>query len=338
MNKRIFYYDELRCIAILLVILAHVSRIYVPFNYSNLYNSIPGFVNVIGFMGVPLFFMLSGALLLNKEYHSLSSFYKKRFSRIIPPFIFWMFLTVSVVFLFFNPDDIPFLIIGKDNYTWFFWAISSIYLVLPIFNSFLKEYGETGVKLILVLWIISTILTTFKYDPIEYFNLSYVSGFIGYFILGYYLSHADFRINKLYLIVIGFLMMIVGNFMHMLIKFNDWNILTSYNSLFVVIASTGLFLIFKGIDDYCNISFNSKLSYIHKKIENGKMGKLILLISTCSYGMYFANSLILRFIKTLNITSFKWIPILFIFVTISSLALVLIFSKIKFLNNFSGAS
>ncbi|MBE6490800.1 MAG: acyltransferase [Methanobrevibacter sp.] len=338
MNKRIFYYDEIRCFAILFVILAHVTNIYLPFNYSNLHNSIPGFINVIGFMGVPLFFMLSGALLLNRDYPSLSSFYKKRFSRIIYPFIFWMIITGILVYLFLNPNDIVSIVLGKDNYTWFFWAIAAIYLVLPIFNSFLKEYGDSGMKLILVLWIISTILYTFKYDPFKYFDLSYVSGFIGYFILGYYLSHTDFKINNIGMVLIGFIMMFAGNLAHMFIKYNDLNIITSYKSLFVVIAATGFFLIFKGINDYCKTNFNSKLTSIHEKIENGKLGKLIFLISTCSYGMYFANSLIVRFLRTLDITSFKLIPIIYIFVVILSLLLVLIFSKIKFLNKFSGAS
>lgn len=82
---RIFYYDEIRVIAIFAIILCHVSRIY-PFVNSSLKLAIPSFCNILGVIGVPLFFMLSGALLLNKNIE-LSIFLKKRLTRIIYPLI-----------------------------------------------------------------------------------------------------------------------------------------------------------------------------------------------------------------------------------------------------------
>ena len=65
-NERIFYLDELRAIAILLVLLAHTIK-YFPVNIDYLTSPTLLSYLAISRMGVPLFFMLSGALLLNKN-------------------------------------------------------------------------------------------------------------------------------------------------------------------------------------------------------------------------------------------------------------------------------
>ena len=93
-NQRIFYYDFLRAFAIFAVILCHVDGI-IGYSFWNLKVALPGLLTTIALTGVPIFLMLSGALLLNKEY-SLKEFFKKRFSRIIYPFIFWMAISIFI--------------------------------------------------------------------------------------------------------------------------------------------------------------------------------------------------------------------------------------------------
>ena len=84
-KKRIFYMDELRALAILGVILMHTTSTYRPFIYNNLKLGIPGILNALGCIGIPIFFMLSGALLLNRNY-TISEFFKKRYTRILGTF------------------------------------------------------------------------------------------------------------------------------------------------------------------------------------------------------------------------------------------------------------
>lgn len=64
-------------------------------NYSNFYlsSSIKAFIRV----GIPIFFMISGALLIGK---SNENFLSKRFSRILEPFIFWVLFILSVKYCF----------------------------------------------------------------------------------------------------------------------------------------------------------------------------------------------------------------------------------------------
>ena len=84
-KKRIFYFDCLRALAILSVILYHIVSKAGYIVYPD-YAVIPSFNWVMTDVlatcfrcGVDLFLMLSGALLLNKSY-KLSEFFKKRFA------------------------------------------------------------------------------------------------------------------------------------------------------------------------------------------------------------------------------------------------------------------
>ena len=83
MREKIIWIDNLRVIATIAVIMLHVSA---PILYK--YGSISNYIWNIGnlFDGmvrwcVPIFFMLSGALLLNEDLE-ISSFLKKRLLRI----------------------------------------------------------------------------------------------------------------------------------------------------------------------------------------------------------------------------------------------------------------
>lgn len=90
--------DGIRAIAVLSVILFHINE-----------NLIPG-----GFLGVDIFFVLSGyliTLLLMKEVHEtqkidIINFYKRRTKRIIPALIFVLIPVFIIGFLFFTPTDL----------------------------------------------------------------------------------------------------------------------------------------------------------------------------------------------------------------------------------------
>ena len=89
-KERIFYYDFLRAFAIIAVIICHVDFFFGPLTTQTQVIAQMAFHD-IGRIGVPIFLMISGALLLNREYN-LSDFLKRRFTRIIYPFIFWIIL------------------------------------------------------------------------------------------------------------------------------------------------------------------------------------------------------------------------------------------------------
>lgn len=89
--------DGIRAISILLVLLFHIDK-----------NFIPG-----GFIGVDIFFVLSGFLIskiivigIQDHTFSYNDFYKRRIKRILPPFYFMVLLTITSSFFIFLPSDI----------------------------------------------------------------------------------------------------------------------------------------------------------------------------------------------------------------------------------------
>ena len=97
-KERIFYYDALRAFAIIAVIICHVDHFFGPLTTPAQIIAKLTFHD-IGDIGVPIFLMISGALLLNREYPSLADFLKRRFTRIIYPFIFWIILILGQLYL-----------------------------------------------------------------------------------------------------------------------------------------------------------------------------------------------------------------------------------------------
>ena len=74
--------DSLRVLAIVCVVLMHVST---RFNVNVANFDISALINAFIRVGIPLFFMVSGALLIGK---SNENFISRRFNRILKPYIF----------------------------------------------------------------------------------------------------------------------------------------------------------------------------------------------------------------------------------------------------------
>lgn len=90
-NKRVFYYDALRSLAIFGIIACHMTANFITnTNNISIYNldwMFLLFFNSFRQFSIPIFVMISGALLINKDY-SLSTFIRKKFNRIFIPYIF----------------------------------------------------------------------------------------------------------------------------------------------------------------------------------------------------------------------------------------------------------
>lgn len=81
--SRYAYYDVLRVIAMSLVIFNHVPGFLL---YQHSHGAIQGVymvISVVTKINVPIFFMISGALLLGKQNESISRVLKKRVTRFI---------------------------------------------------------------------------------------------------------------------------------------------------------------------------------------------------------------------------------------------------------------
>ena len=94
-NKiRYMYIDILKTVAIFAIIISHVCIIG---RQAAILNIPFAHFQHIGKVGVPLFLMISGALLLNRDYPSIKEFIYKKTLRIVPPYFFWMLIALIVI-------------------------------------------------------------------------------------------------------------------------------------------------------------------------------------------------------------------------------------------------
>jgi len=208
--------DTLRAVATLGVIIIHVSTPVVKMAYfSNFtYWWIGNLLDSAVRFAVPSFLLLSGATLLNKEY-SLGEFYKKRFTRVLVPFLFWM--VAYWVFRWISldtaqqPKDFQsitkwavtlFLNEGISKHFWYVYMILFIYLFVPFIGKVLRRLNNRTVLFVILAWIILTFVL--RNMPINFYNWSnnFASKFFGYalfsgyLVVGFYLNRLDTTSKK----------------------------------------------------------------------------------------------------------------------------------------------
>lgn len=357
-SKRIFYFDALRALAIIAVILFHIFLMTRKGMYSQYAG--PSFSwwveDILGScskFGVDLFLMLSGALSLGREW-DIKSFLGKRIPRITLPFVFWgvVLSCIIVLLCFYFPSEyhlvksftlFDILNFMKDNFLsltdpfdqyWFFWMILGTYLSMPIFNKWLLHADLKEAEYFLVIWLITCLFShTLGFDfPVK---LQYFSGPIGCVVLGYYLRHTERKLfNNPYFSIAAFIVSIVILVFtsYMLSDIHHIKFFERY-SILVVFEVFSIFLVFKNI---------GKLGIKSRILNNpdGVFRKLIFAIAKYSYGIYLVHEFI---IKVLLLKIFKHAPFklallgYFIGALFGSLIILALLNRIPYINQVIGA-
>ena len=326
-KERIFYYDFLRAFAIIAVLICHVDLFFGPLTTNSQIIAQMAFHD-IGRIGVPIFLMISGALLLNRDY-DLSDFLKRRFARIIYPFIFWIVLILAqLYYLHYNSQYLWNTFIGNPSITWYFWTLIGIYLFIPVINAFIEKYGLKGCEYFLSIWFITIILKTFNSYPLfPNFSLDYFAYYIGYPVLGYYLNNKKFNLSDKKICVIGFIILVISLAIFVYFDYNKLSLISEiYLNVPIVFMGAGMFVFIKYLDRITSF----------KHVKNNIIGKAIISISLCSYGMYFSHVIVLKFLSPFNPNSTLLFPVMFGLTIFLSWLLPYIFSKIPNIKNVSG--
>jgi probable poly-beta-1,6-N-acetyl-D-glucosamine export protein len=148
-NDRVIHIDKLRVIAIAGVVLIHTTtRILEKTSYDLNTYYLTLFLNQIVRFAVPLFFIISGFVLelTYKESFNFWVYIKKRFSKILIPYIFWSFI---YYYFFYNSNHDNFLYVlltGDASYQLYFIPTLVIfYLVFPLLHKIYKFISHPGV-------------------------------------------------------------------------------------------------------------------------------------------------------------------------------------------------
>ncbi len=293
--------DVLRIVACFLVVLYHVPQCV---SYTSLYFSdfLSHFLYVIclpiGRCAVPLFFLVSGFLLLPIK-DSTFCFIKKRFSRILAPTIIWYLL--YLVFGRSFPGEHYYLsILDKSPHLWFMIALIGLYLIAPILSPWFKQCSKGELWFYLLLWTITLLYPIIDfYAPIifEYNHsgmlydspfkiLYYNSGYIGFFLLGGVLNmfskYID-NINKKRTKLLIFLLFLFGFSTYLCVGI--FHISLSQTFAYCSIPTVSLSLFFF-------ISINS----IKFKVTD-RLKRVICNCGQLSFGIYFVHLFVLEMIQ-----------------------------------------
>lgn len=215
----------------------HVSATYVVRDIGSFNFWIGNILDSIARIGVPIFVMISGKLMLDEDYEFSKKKLIEHISKMIIFFLFWSgvyCLIFNVAYPIIKHKDINIMyVIGefiKGYYhLWFVYLIIGLYLIVPLLRLWVKNENKRYIEYFIILSIIFTYIIPqiiaigsnysmfFAYlnDIIEKnLQLKYVGGYTTYFILGWYIHNYDIKHKKIiyFLGTLGLIVSIIGTY------------------------------------------------------------------------------------------------------------------------------
>lgn len=207
-KDRKIYLDIIKIIAIFLVVYNHTNeKGYFLFavTENSLTRPIYTAISVFCKISVPLFFMASGALLLNKE-ESLKKLYKKRVLRIIEVILISSILQ-QIYFTTFKNQEFYLGVFFRKILSepiiipyWYLYAYLSYLMILPFLRKIAKNLNDKEFQYLFTLFLILKGIAPFfcYFAGIEKVNVnqSFFDDIIVYPLAGYYMEYRGKEITR----------------------------------------------------------------------------------------------------------------------------------------------
>lgn len=164
MKNRIHYFDFLNVIACMAMLGLHHNLIVHKYSQDGSWAQAL-IVEVLCYWAVPVFFMLSGATLMEyRKRYSTAEFFKHRFNRAVIPFVIWSLVWVALKYVTGDDGNLsPFHIIDGIVHTsyqpvyWFFIPLFGIYMLMPVM-SWLKDKRKVLIYLAALIFFITGVM------------------------------------------------------------------------------------------------------------------------------------------------------------------------------------
>jgi surface polysaccharide O-acyltransferase-like enzyme len=290
--------DLIRAAATILVVTVHVSG-----QITNVWGQIPEsnwfIANIYGGIAricVPLFFMISGYLLLPRT-ESLGTFYRKRMPKVVIPFLSW-----SLIYLGWycgnhagtcTPSLTQNLLFVQGAYyhLWFMYSLIGIYLILPVLRLLVgPETNRKTLWYLVGLWLIFQSVLIFAnqfWDLKIGISAPLATGFVGFFILGYLLGPWRLSCSMVVLTATAWILAtiatILGAYFTTRVSGKFENYFYGFTTPNVIVASVSAFLLLKRIAE-SRIFASQK---IHDRLR---------LLASASFGIYLVHVLVIELV------------------------------------------
>ncbi len=299
--------DGLRILAICGVVAIHVVGLYVA---NDERRGSPGWwvataIDIGAIWTVPVFVMISGALLLSPRAHRAgpAAFYRKRFVRILPALVVWHLVYLLLVRMVLRgehpaPKTLALLMIDGRLYTalYFLWLIAGLYVIAPVLATFLAAGGRRRAYVsaaVTLGWTLGAFMVAGVANllgsprPIHLGAWTMWWPYVGYFLAGWALHHVRLRGWRLVAVLLGAAVLLAEGVW----RWGSKPGLPVYQALFpvsylgatVALAAIGVFL--------AGISLGARLR------PSERTGRLIVRLSDASFGVFLVHLLLLALIQ-----------------------------------------
>lgn len=280
---------------------------------------------------VPLFLMISGALLIPRD-EPYGLYVKKRVLRIIPPIIFW-----SIIYAFYwNLFNEGLVVLLKKLFTariadvlWYLYILVGLYLFIPFLSKMYYALNDRAKKIFLALWFVCSILPTIQTllgintYLVGTYGLAPFVGLFGYMFAGAYIFERTGRPNakpKMLSSVILFLgscaFTAIATYWYSVRRDVPNELFYQYLAPGVLVSTLAAFQFFAGLTN------SERLAKWIKPISDGSLGIY------CLHLLLVIN--LLEWTGGMAVTISPWlmVPIRSIIVIVASTAIIYVFRKL----------
>lgn len=334
--------DTLRTIACIGVIMIHTVAPIVT-NFEGTDRTLWSISNMITStlrFCVPIFLMLAGAFLLPRHL-TITDFLKRRFAKIIYPFLFWsaVYIVYEMVRKW-SPEEVmnvpkvgrhvvSELFHGAAYHFWYIYVIIGLYLFVPIIGVWARQATQKELFFYLGIWYL---LSFGNFPPFDRINneidLRNFSGYMGFMVLGHALARMPDQSRKwpiwLLMAVLGSLATTISSHLLTLSLNSFKDTYYYYLTPNVIMGSIGIFLFFKSI-----------------RLNGNIWHRFSSIISRHSYGIYLSHIFFLSILSKFGINNrfihpAAGIPLTLILTTFLSVVTVRAVARLPFGSRISG--
>lgn len=278
MRERVQFFDLLRCVAAVAVIAIHVLAPYRhelgTIAFDQWFTAVS--VNGVTRWAVPVFILITGALMLSDSRPFEPSYYlRRRLGKVLIPFLFWSLIYALLSGLsasgFDSSKVIDALANSPEHATYyhlgFFYYFIPLYFVIPMFQWLIRQQRQDILYLFTALWLLTTVLFLAGIDG-PWSNELWL--YSGYLLLGYLLFQTvpNRRGVVLVSVLLGgaalaltVTMVIINSLAAGEYTVGRW---LSYKTINVVLAASMVFLVCRYFDDRLSTRWKNIIAIISR--------------------------------------------------------------------------
>lgn len=339
MENRVHYLDCLRVAATFAIVFLHVGAVKFDFSDVNGFEwQVLNFYESIVRWAVPVFVMISGAIFLGKDIPA-STMFRKYIFKMARIFVFW-----SILYCLLQTRSLKLKDILEGNFhMWFILMIIGLYFCVPILREITRKKFIAGYFLGLA-FIFVFLIPEFIMISRDFFgnhfrqtissmarnvsvmNLSLVSGFSSYFVLGKVLNEAEITpAQRRIIYLLGVVSLISAAFLNSAVSMKNHRASQNYFqwiALTTLFESAAVFVFFKQHSE-CG----------------GILKKIVSIFSSLSLGVYLIHIAVLNVFTEHGITALSFspiisVPLISLVVFSASCAISLALKKIPFIGKY----